>query len=105
MEINVTDHALMRFIERVGGVDLTSFRDHIAELVRAAIAIGATQVSIDGFTYVINPTSRAVITILDESERWIEPKARDRGSRDAEPRRVMDRDAIQARRRRKICGK
>lgn len=96
MEITVTDHALMRFIERVGGVDLTSFRAHIVELVQAAVAIGATQVITGGFTYILDPNSRVVITILDESDRRVESKAR--------PRLVMDRDAIQARRRRRKNG-
>jgi hypothetical protein len=97
MGISVTDHALMRFIERVGGVDLTSFRAHISELIRGAMDAGATQVKIDGFSYVIDPVTRTVITIMDDSEHWIDPKAK--------PRLLMDRDAIQARRRRKIGAK
>jgi hypothetical protein len=92
MKINVADHALMRFIELVGGVDLSSFRAHIAEIVRDSMSIGATKVTMDGFIYVIDPKTRTVITVLDESEYRINPNSN--------PRKRLDRDAIQAKLRR-----
>jgi hypothetical protein len=65
MNITVSDHAMIRFIERVAGIDLTTFYDHIAGLVGEAVSAGATSVKIDGFLYVLEPKGMVVKTILD----------------------------------------
>jgi len=66
--LRVCDHALLRFIERVGGLDVEGLRRHLAEsLDRAAGAaeqLGAREMTIaaDGFHYVV--MKGVVITVL-----------------------------------------
>lgn len=50
----VSDHALLRYIERVKGVDLDAMRAGIlTPEITAAIQVGATRVKIEGVTFVI----------------------------------------------------
>lgn len=53
--LTVTDHALVRFLERVMGLDVEAVRAKIAATpgLAQAAAMGARQISIDGFTYSI----------------------------------------------------
>jgi hypothetical protein len=67
--ITVTDHALIRWLERVHGVDVDRFREYIASLTQDAINLGATSIQIDGFLYVLNPARRSVVTIFTPEQR------------------------------------
>ena len=49
----VTDHALVRYMERVMGLDLTSIRTEIEQRTALAVSLGATAVRHAGFRYVI----------------------------------------------------
>lgn len=49
--ITVTDHALMRYLERVMGYDLQPIRARIAEAVRTGTEAGAKCVSAEGVTF------------------------------------------------------
>ena len=51
MNIVVTDHAILRFFERVHGYDIEMIRRHIEDAVRGPAKIGATSVTIDGYVY------------------------------------------------------
>lgn len=62
--IGVSDHALVRYLERVAGVSLEIVRAEIADLVRDALDVGATRVTIAGCVYELDPRTRAVITVL-----------------------------------------
>ncbi|WP_051949305.1 hypothetical protein [Methylosinus sp. PW1] len=60
----VTDHALVRWLERVKGVDVEAFRKEIAETVATGTSLGATGVKApDGFLYVLDPRRKSVITV------------------------------------------
>lgn len=67
--IRVTDHALMRFLERAGGLDVEALRAAIAvSLKRAeasALAISARRYTIvaDGLRYVVEDGH--LVTVLD----------------------------------------
>jgi phage terminase large subunit GpA-like protein len=71
MRVIVTDHALLRYIERVCGVDLVKLREIIAEEVRVPAKVGATTVTINGYVYCLveRDSDVAVTTILDPSMR------------------------------------
>ncbi|MBR0962210.1 hypothetical protein [Bradyrhizobium japonicum] len=66
--LRVCDHALLRFLERVGGLDVEAVRRHLAEsLNRAAGAaeqLGAKEMTIaaDGTHYVV--VKGVVVTVL-----------------------------------------
>lgn len=68
-QLRISDHALLRFIERVGGLDAEALRTALqASLNRAALAagsIGAREFHIvaDGLKYIV--VEGKVITVLD----------------------------------------
>lgn len=84
---NVSDHALVRYAERVLGHDLQPMRDQLAReleeaLERAGPLDGASAVIIHGFRYVIE--GRVVVTVHEHSrpdKRTGRAKGR-RGERD-----------------------
>lgn len=67
--VRVSDHALLRFLERAGGYDVEGFRTTIETSLKRAITaandIGSTDLIIlaDGLTYVVK--NNVVVTILD----------------------------------------
>lgn len=70
MTVRVSDHALVRWLERVGGIDMDYFRDHIASVVQDAAEAGATKITIDGFIYAVthNGTKDHVLTTVLEAD-------------------------------------
>lgn len=69
MKIGVSDHALMRFIERAGGFDVESLRGQIADSLerasKAAELLGQSDYTVkaDGLVYVI--VGGVCVTVLD----------------------------------------
>lgn len=49
--IHVTDHALVRYLERVRGSDIAALRAEIAARVEVGVDLGASGVRVDGFVY------------------------------------------------------
>ena len=61
---HVTDHALIRYLERVQGIDIEAMKTAIlTDDIRAAMLMGATRFSQDGVTYILE--SNSIVTILD----------------------------------------
>ena len=58
----VTDHAVIRYLERVYGVDVQGLRERIAASTLVARAAGAASVQVKGVRYVIGRDGR-VITV------------------------------------------
>lgn len=50
---DVSDHAVLRYLERVCGFDIDAIRRRCAELCAPAVAAGATSVQIDGHLYIL----------------------------------------------------
>ena len=89
--VYVSDHALVRWLERVGGVDMDFFRDHISSLVEEAFDTGFDTITIDSFTYMLDRKDRCVKTVL-------EPRQRPKKCKSKMPRpdrRYGDRDDIE----------
>ncbi|UGA45989.1 hypothetical protein HU230_0008105 [Bradyrhizobium quebecense] len=76
--VRVCDHALLRFIERVGGLDTEGLRGHIeGSLNRAVVAagsIGSKELTVvaDGLRYVI--VNSIVVTVLSPNMTAKRPK-------------------------------
>lgn len=68
-EIVVTDHALVRYIERYLDVNLDAVRQQIRDKTEDAIRAGALTIQIDGFLFTLAPKDRSVITILTPEQR------------------------------------
>lgn len=67
MRPQVSDHAMLRYIERVNGIDLSFIRREIERTTAPAVAVGARSVSKDGFTYMIG-VNGVVVTIIDDQQ-------------------------------------
>ncbi|MEX2480224.1 MAG: hypothetical protein WD928_05120 [Gammaproteobacteria bacterium] len=69
--LRISDHALVRFLERAGGHDIAAIRDALsASLDRARVAAGAvaeTEYAIvaDGLSYVVRHGT--VVTVLEQT--------------------------------------
>jgi len=48
---HVTDHAVIRYLERIAGMDIEALRCRIGHAVEAAVETDATGVVIDGWSY------------------------------------------------------
>lgn len=59
---NVTDHALVRYLERVYGLDLDPVRAEIADKVALGVSLEASAVVRDGFRYVL--ANGNVVTVI-----------------------------------------
>ena len=58
----ITDHALVRYLERVHGVDVEQARQRIAEDTKHAVETGAAALKKDGLRYIFK--GGKVITVL-----------------------------------------
>lgn len=56
-EIRVTDHAVVRYLERVEGMDIDALRNVIGHKVAEGIEQGACSVIVDGYRYFISDQS------------------------------------------------
>lgn len=80
---NVTDHALVRYFERVLGVDMETPRRIIGHQVDEAVRLGCCSVVIEGYRYLI--TDGVVTTVLEASQP--DPRTgRQRRQREDDPR-------------------
>lgn len=61
--VTVTDHAVLRFLERIKCFDVAAIRKEIADIVGPAIALGAPTYSLNGVTFVLKGGS--VVTIAE----------------------------------------
>ena len=60
--VTVSDHALVRYLERAKRHDFSTVRAEMAEAVRAAVALGAPKISAKGVTFILDGAH--VVTIL-----------------------------------------
>ena len=62
--IRVTDHAVLRYIERRHGIDVDALRSHIATLAVTGVEHGASAVVTEGVRIVLR--GQTVVTVLDK---------------------------------------
>jgi hypothetical protein len=60
--MRVTDHAVLRYLERAKGFDLEAVRSHIETLCAQPMAVGAICVKAEGVKFEIDPHTRTVVT-------------------------------------------
>lgn len=77
-KVRVTDHALIRFLERAGGFEIEKLRRAIEKKVYRSAPEGATGIKVDGVNFVIvsDGPERVVTTILDSDWANHGPKGR-----------------------------
>ena len=65
--VKVSDHALLRYLERVLGIDVEKHRAKIAEITGIAASLDAPSVAHDGHIFIIE--NYAVKTVLPKGGR------------------------------------
>lgn len=65
--LRVSDHAVLRYLERVGGFDIERLRREIARRVETAVQAGACGVVVDGWSFRIkdDPQGPVVTTVIE----------------------------------------
>jgi hypothetical protein len=73
--VKVSDHALLRYLERVKGINIEAARAEVEEITGVAAALGAMTVARDGHVYVLS-LDYTVKTVLPKGGK---PSRRSRG--------------------------
>jgi hypothetical protein len=80
--VRVTDHAVLRYLERIGGFEIEKLRQEIAARVAQSVTRGQHTVLIDGHRFVLKEASNntaglVVATVLEAGDRslvWTDRK-------------------------------
>lgn len=76
---HVTDHAVLRYLERAKGIDIDAVRDELGHVVDKAIEMGAGAAIVDGVKYVLK--DRAVVTVALAQDKPLRGRAMRRRNR------------------------
>lgn len=71
MAIRVSDHAVVRWLERVYGLDMDELRARIADVpgLSTAVKLGATRVPVDGLVYCFEENTLVTISPPNTQDR------------------------------------
>lgn len=71
--VRVSDHAVLRYLERVGGFEIERLRQELATRVASSVTRGAHTVLIDGHRFVLKEGTGELIvaTVLDAGDRTL----------------------------------
>lgn len=83
--VRVTDHAVIRYLERAMGLNIEIVRDHIASLCAGPAAYGATALRAEGVKFEI--VSGAVTTVVPDTGITINKTSRERNQHKIERKR------------------
>jgi len=79
---HVTDHAVLRYLERVKGVDIDAVRVELGHIVDKAIEAGAGAAVIDGVKYILN--DKTIVTCTEVKQVPLRGRAMRRRPRHVE---------------------
>lgn len=76
-KVRVSDHAMVRYLERVGGFDMTRLRAELEARVAATYVLGAPAVVIDGFRFAVRVDQHGpvVTTVIERGDNLTAHKA------------------------------
>ncbi len=69
-KVIVSDHAILRYLERLGGFNIEGLRQQISERLQAAADAGAEGVVIDGHSFLISKNEAGapvVVTVIKKT--------------------------------------
>lgn len=69
--ISVSDHAVLRYLERVGGFQIEALRLSMERRAAETLLPGASSVIIEGHRFVVSdsPAGQIVVTVMDRTAR------------------------------------
>lgn len=86
--IRVSDHAVLRYLERVVGLNIAMVRQHIADTCAGPAAIGAVCVRAEGFRFEIaNGIDQPTVTTIRPDTDKLSRTAKERNQRFIERRK------------------
>lgn len=59
----VTDHAVLRYLERVKRIDVAAIRQHIAQQYAPAATVGALSIIAEGVCFQLDRTAATVVSV------------------------------------------
>lgn len=65
--LRVTDHAVLRYLERALGFDIEGVREHIRTICAPAAAIGATCLRAEGVRFEFTTSTNTVTTVVPDN--------------------------------------
>jgi hypothetical protein len=67
LPIRISDHAVLRYLERVGGFEIEALRKQLCDRIAPVAVEGMESVQIDGHRFLVqqDPRGIVVVTILD----------------------------------------
>lgn len=68
--VRVSNHALLRYLERVGGFEIEKLRCEIASEVQARLPDGASALILEGYRYVIRDIAEARVVVTVMPHDW-----------------------------------
>ncbi|MDJ1463426.1 hypothetical protein [Nitratireductor sp. GZWM139] len=69
--VHVTDHAVLRYLERAHGLDVEAVRRHLAGRVLRGARLGAVSVKIENVKLVLHRTDNQVRVVTALEARWL----------------------------------
>jgi predicted nuclease with TOPRIM domain len=81
-DIHITDHALLRYVERVFGIDVDAVRwEILTDSVARCIELGASTITVKGIQFRVK--DRSIVTVIgsDQKAHWKKSRAHHRGRR------------------------
>lgn len=83
--VRVTDHAVLRYLERAMDLNVEIVREHIASLCAGPAACGASALRAEGVKFEI--VGGAVVTVVPDTGIFINKSTRERNQRAIERRK------------------
>lgn len=71
--VEVSDHAVLRYLERVGGFEIEALRQNIASHIQASAPDGACSIVVDGFRFVIRSDGHTRVETTVLRREWDGP--------------------------------
>ena len=85
--VEVTDHAVVRWLERAKGIDVAALRREIADLCEPAMLLGAVSVRVSGVKFQLAGNRVCTVVRTKSPENRHAPVLEPRQSRASEKRR------------------
>ncbi|TXH51319.1 MAG: hypothetical protein E6Q97_18670 [Desulfurellales bacterium] len=86
MRVVVSDHAVVRYLERVMGFDFAPIRDEILAKVNEGALAGARRINVDGFTYQLTKDEQKIVVATVHASEGYYPKKVGKGESRKGPR-------------------
>lgn len=74
-QARVSDHAVIRYLERVNGFDFEPVRERIRKAAQVVLDVGASSITVDGVSFILNEFD-LVVTTLDKRPPYMRGKVK-----------------------------